>query len=245
MRRQAVELRKLTAAIKSQGIEPMPGALEARIRARLAEQEPVRLPLLRGRRVWAAAGALAVLLALMSGLLVNRRWPSTAREVVAYAERNAKRLASWHMKMRMISYDHGSEERRSYSEQWVKAPGMMRYEQPSHPGNGLRIEVTRRNSVMEVDTGSRIAWIMPPLSKDKVIAFQTSAIGYGFAFAHGRAPMRIVGATEVLGRACDVIEQQIGHYGRVQIALDRATGLSLRARVVFAGEQTESSSRSN
>jgi outer membrane lipoprotein-sorting protein len=223
------ELQNLTAAIKSRGVEPMPSALEARIRARMPQQEPVRLPLLRGRRVWAVAGALAIVLALMSGLLVNRRGPSAAAEVVARAERNLGRLSAYHIRWCSTSYSGGSKVATTCIEVWAKAPGLSRTEMTSSGAVGKTIIITQSTVRAVIDTGSQVVSMWPLSHDEKEHASQALAIGSAYDLARRHpSTMRIVGTAKVLGRTCDVIEWQIGHHSRDQIALDRATGLLLR-----------------
>jgi len=224
------ELRNLTAAIKSRGVEPMPSALEARIRARLPEQEPVRLPPLRGRRVWAVAGALAIVLALLSGLLVNRRGPSAAAEVVARAERNLHKLSAYHINWRSTSYSEDSTVVGTQRiEQWAKAPDLVRIEMTSSYAAGKTIGIMQREYAVWIDTGSQVASMWPLSQEEKERTSNMLLVESPEELARQHpSTMRVVGTTHVLGRECDVIERQLGGNKREQIAFDRTTGMLLR-----------------
>lgn len=246
------EIRNLSMTIRDQGIEPMPDALEARIRERIPRREPISLPPLFGsKKTWAAALALAVVIAFLGALLVSRQGPSAAAEAVARAERKMRMLSSYHISWLGTSYSEDSTIIGTQKiEQWAKAPGLVRMEMTGSDTYTHRSSkvfgVIQSDRMLWVDTDSHVAAMWPPSQEDEERTSSMLRINLpAELLRRHQSTMRLVGTAHVLGREGDIIEENIGGGERIQYTFDRTTGLLLRMalyngnRLMLLDEATE------
>ena len=227
-------MRQTLAALNGLGVRAMPEAVASRVRRELAKhRKPIWRPFFSGFRIWAIAGTVPVLAALIVSLILFRQQPLTAAQIVARTETAMTKLSSWHFRYKFTSIN-GKRVDISYGDEWCMAPDRRRYEE-EFSGTRFRasqVKLIRGNEELLYVPKQKIANFRALTDKDQsneARSYERRSLQPPYAVTryHIR-DVRIVGTHRVLGRLCDVFTGYSVSGDAVRVAVDRETGIPLR-----------------
>lgn len=226
-------MRRTVAALGGIGIRAMPEPVTIRIRQEVAKQRmTARRSSWTASRVWALAGTLPVVAALLVALMLFRQQPLTAAQIVARTQTAMTKLSSWHFRYKSTSFS-GAQSQTKCIDEWYRAPDKRRHEELNRVSStASRIRLIRGNQELIYDSRQKVANFRALSAKDQqlqAVVYDERALKPPYAASrYHMSDARVVGTDRVLGRPCDVVIGRVDSGFRLRMAVDRQTGVPLR-----------------